>query len=270
MINLRWSVIAAAAAFIISLVLGISVRGQILIILIRAFCFAVVFFLLAVLIWRLINKYIPELLHIPSPDANSPMADIEPEGRVNITVGDGEDSIPPNAALPLEGKIDDVGNIADVMNRGPSSSVDSGPGPAESSAASPVSLGLSPEPLSISPAVFVPPQRPDQGMDQGLQSGYTQNRDNVSRVSSPSIQAPAGGFSGLGDTSGSIESLPDLDALAGSFLSPAAAGEDSVLAGQGSSLRPATGARSKKSREVGEDFNPKEVASAIQTIIKRD
>jgi hypothetical protein len=264
MLNLRWSAIAAAAAFIISLVLGFSVRGRIFIILIRALCFAVVFFLLAVLIWRLINKYIPELLHIPSPDDNSLMPGIEPEGRVNITVGDGEDSIPPNAALPPEGRVDDVGNIADVMNRGPSPPA--GLGPAESPAAPPALSAASPEPLPVSPAVSIP----DQGMDQGLQSGYTQNRDDVSRVSSPSIQTPAGGFSDLGDTSGGVESLPDLDALAGSFLSPAAAGEDSVLAGQASSLRPAGGARSKKGREVGEDFNPKEVASAIQTIIKRE
>jgi hypothetical protein len=266
MINLRWSAIAAAAAFIISLALGFSVRGQILIILIRALCFAVVFFLLAVLIWRLINKYIPELLHIPSPDDRSLMPGLEAENRVNIIVGDGEDSIPPNAALPPEGKADDVGNIADVMNRDSSSSADTGGGAVEPPPASPVFSGISPEPLPLSPALSTPVQ----GMDQGLQSAYTQDRGNVSGVPTPSIQTPAGGFSDLGDTSGGVESLPDLDALAGSFLSPAAAGEDSVLAGQGSSLRPAGGARSKKGREVGEDFNPKELASAIQTIIKRD
>jgi hypothetical protein len=28
--------------------------------------------------------------------------------------------------------------------------------------------------------------------------------------------------------------------------------------------------RSKKGKDVGEDFNPKELASAIQTILKRD
>ncbi|MDR2746602.1 MAG: hypothetical protein LBB77_04065 [Treponema sp.] len=259
MFNLRWSGIAAAAAFIISLVLGVSVRGQILIVLIRALCFAAAFFLLAVLIWRLINKYIPELLHIPSPDDSSLMPGLESGGRVNITVGDGEDLIPPNAALPLEGKADDVGDIADVVNRGP----------LPSAAPSPEAPPGSPE-SSGSPAIFAPVQSPVQGMDQGLQSGYTQDTNGVSRASSPSIQAPAGGFSDLGDTSGGIESLPDLDALAGSFLSPTAAGEDSASAGQGLSSRPAGGARSKKGREVGEDFNPKELASAIQTIIKKD
>ncbi|MDR3173087.1 MAG: hypothetical protein LBU19_02445 [Treponema sp.] len=269
MFNLRWSSIAAAAAFIISFTLGISVRGQILVILIRAFCFAVVFFLLAILIWRLINKYIPELLHIPSAGDEPLLEGLETGGRVNITVGDGEDSIPPNAALPSEEKNDVVGNISDVMNRGPSPSGDADLDPAFSPGFSeplPVSL----EPAPGSPVISGPVQSPVQGMDQGPQSGYTQNRNDVSRASSPTIQAPAGGFSDLGDISGGVESLPDLDALAGSFLSSAAAGEDSVAVGQGLSPRPAGGSRSKKGREVGEDFNPKEVASAIQTIIKRD
>jgi hypothetical protein len=260
--NLRWSGVAAAAAFIISLTLGISVRGQILIVLLRAFCFAVVFFLLTVLIWRLINKYIPDLLHISSAEDDSLALGFETGGRVNITVGDGEDSIPPNAALPPEEQTNEVGNIADVMNR-PPPSVDAGLSPAASPVFSAV-LPDSPAPVSGSPAGSAPVQ----GMDQDPQSGYTQNRSDVSRASSPVIQAPAGGFPDLGDTSGGVESLPDLDALAGSFLSPAAAGEDSVSAGQ--STRPTGGARSKKGREVGEDFNPKEVASAIQTIIKRD
>jgi hypothetical protein len=266
--NLRWSGIAAAAAFIISLTLGISVRGHILTVLIRALCFAALFFLLIILIRHLISKYIPELLHTSSTEEDPLIMGLETGGRVNITVGDGEDMIPPNAALPAEGKADDVENIADVINRGPSPSGDISPAAYPESPAFP---GDSPEPsLDDLPEISLPPQSPAQGMDQGPQSGYTQNKQDVSRTSSPSILAPAGGFSDFGDMSGGIESLPDLDALAGSFLSPTSAGEDSISTGQGLSSRPAGGARLKKGREVGEDFNPKEVASAIQTIIKRD
>jgi hypothetical protein len=279
-INLRWSIIAAMAAFAVSLVLGISVRGQILIILIRAFGFGVIFFSLAALIWRLINKYIPELLHLSSSEDPSLLTDLEPGKRVNITVEDGEDMIPPNVALPPEEKADDgVGNIAEVMSRGPSSVEDTGISPdspgisLDSPAISLGSPGISLDSPVISPdspAISAFAQTPAQGMDQNPQSGYTQNRNDPSGASPPPIQDRAGRFSGLGDVSGGIESLPDLDALAGSFLSPSAGGEDSVSAGQGLSPRPAGGARSKKGREVGEDFNPKEVASAIQTIIKRD
>jgi hypothetical protein len=266
MINLRWSAIAAVAAFLLSLALGISVRGQILIVLIRALGFGVLFFSLAVLVWRLINKYIPDLLQIPSSEDMSPMAGLEPGERVNITLEDGEDRIPPNAALPLEERADNtVGNITEMMNRRPLPAVDTGVSP-DSPGISSDSPGISPDSPAIS--AFVP--GPVQGMDQNPQSGYTQNRDDVSRASSSLIQAPAGGFSGVGDISGSIESLPDLDALAGSFLSPSSAGEDESASALAPSPRPAGGARSRKGRNVEEDFNPKELASAIQTILKRD
>jgi hypothetical protein len=252
MFNFRLSGIAAAAAFAISLTLGISVRGQLLIILLRAFGFGAAFFLLTALVWHLINKYIPELLRFSSPQEDmSPTTDLEAGSRVNITLGDGEDSIPSNAALPPEEAVNDgVGNIADAMNR-----------------------RIPEEAREIyresPPDSEAAPLQPVQGMDQSPQSGYTQNRDGVSTAPSPSIQAPAGGFSGLGDISGDAESLPDLDALAGSFLSPAAR-EDSIPAGQSSSPRSTGEAWSKKGKNVGEDFNPKELASAIQTILKRD
>jgi hypothetical protein len=254
MFNFRLSGIAAAAAFAVSLTLGISVRGQLLIILLRAFGFGAAFFLLTALVWHLINKYIPELLRLSSPQQDmSPMAGLESGSRVNITLGDGEDSIPPNAALPSEEAVNDgVGNIADAVNR----------------RIPEAAREISREPPREAPLVSeAAPLQP--GMDQSPQSGYTQNRDGVSTVPSPSIQAPAGGFSGLGDISGDVESLPDLDALAGSFLSPAA-GEDSTPAGQSSFPRSTGESRSKKGKDMGEDFNPKELASAIQTILKRD
>jgi hypothetical protein len=259
-INLRWSVIAAAAAFTVSLILGISIRARILIVLIRALAFGALFFFLAVLIWRLINKYIPDLLRAPSPDPDL-MPNLESGGRVNITLGD--EAIPRDAALPPEETADDaVGNIAEMVNRpAPERSPEPPPSPEAESPAftfeSPVFAGL-PGPASV------------QGMDQGSQSGYTGSGSDASRASSPSIRTPAGGFSGLEDTSGGLESLPDLDALAGNFLSSPAAGEDEPVSAPGSSPRPAGGGRSKKGGTVEEDFNPKELASAIQTILKRD
>jgi hypothetical protein len=203
---------------------------------------------------------------------------LEPGSRVNITLGD--EAIPRNAALPPDETADNsVGNIEEIMNRGPpAGSGDSSPDEDAQEAGLDFSAReISAAPIAsdsvASPGSFespIPAQTPAQGMDQGPQSGYTQNRGGVSRAS-PSIQAPAGGFSGLGDTSGDVESLPDLDALAGSFLSPAAAGEeDPGSAGLGLSPRPAGEARSRKGKNVGEDFNPKELASAIQTILKRD
>jgi hypothetical protein len=244
--NLRWSGIAAAAAFIISLTLGISVRAHILVVLLRALGFGAAFFVLTTLIWRLVNRYLPELLQNPSPQDDSLMPGLEAGSRVNITLGDGE--IPRDAAVPPEESSDEsVGNIADVARIGRS---------IRETARETV---LPPEPSPV----------PVQGMDQSPQSRYTQGGEGENPAAPVSV--PKGGFpgvSGLGDLSGGVESLPDLDALAGTFLSSGTAGGEEEVSTPGS-----TGAgeyRSKKGKEVGEDFNPKELASAIQTILKRD
>ncbi|MDR0997438.1 MAG: hypothetical protein LBL70_00085 [Treponema sp.] len=265
MFNLRWSGIAAVAAFIISLLLGIFVRAHILVVLLRAFSFALVFFFLMAVVWRLINHYLPELLHGAPARDSSFMSDFETGSRVNITLGDTE--IPRNAAVPPDESSDEsVGNIAEMARAGPSVPDDPGPRP---SAASPPSSPAPPQPFTAPPPGSVEVPAPVQAMDQSPQSHYTQERGGVSAA--PSVPAPGGGFSGassLGDVSGGVDSLPDLDALAGAFLSPGAAETE-----EADSKPLPSGAReyrSKKGKDVGEDFNPKELASAIQTILKRD
>jgi hypothetical protein len=273
-INLRWSVIAAAMAFVISLILGISVRGQVLIILLRALGFAVAFFFLSSLIWHLINRYIPDLLTGPPAQDPSVMLGLENGSRVNITVG--EDSIPPDVALPPERPADDaVGNITEMIggvysSQGSFVAAETA-APAAGPAVPPAPASAPSSPAAPAAGIPVPPvSASSQGMDQGPQSGYTQNGNVVSGASIPPLSAPARASSGvlkLGDTSGSVESLPDLDALAGTFLSPdAEGGEEGVSSPRSHS---SGGARSK-GKDMGEDFNPKELASAIQTILKRD
>jgi hypothetical protein len=260
--NLWWSGIAATAAFIVSLLLGIFVRAHILIVLLRAFSFALVFFFLMAVVWRLINHYLPELLYDSSARDASSVSDFETGSRVNITLGDTE--IPRNAAVPPEESSDEsVGNIAEMARAGPSVS---GPRP---SAVSPPSSPAPPRPFAAPSPGSDGASAPARAMDQSSQSHYTQERGGVSVA--PSVSAPSGGFSGvssLGDASGSVDSLPDLDALAGAFLSPGAAETEEVDSKPFSSG--AREYRSKKGKDVGEDFNPKELASAIQTILKRD
>ncbi|MDR0399683.1 MAG: hypothetical protein LBH51_01905 [Treponema sp.] len=272
MFNFRLSGIAAAAAFLISLALGISVRGHILIVVIRALGFGAAFFLLTLLIRHIIGKYIPDLLQVASSRDGPPNTSPDSGRQVDITLGDGEDLIPLNAALPPEESADDrVGNIADLTK--PAASRNSGGASSDSAAMpgspsgedSPAGDSLGEDSLEDS-ASF---QSALQGMDQGPQSSYTQNREGVSKDPIPSVQSPADGFWGLGDISDDAESLPDLDSLAGSFLPPQDE-EDPPSTGQGLSSQPVRTAHSKKGRNVEEDFNPKELASAIQTILKKD
>jgi hypothetical protein len=192
------------------------------------------------------------------------MMGLENGSRVNITVG--EDSIPPDVALPPEGPADDtVGNITEMA-----SGVYSAQGSPVSPPAAPAAGPAPAVPSSPAEPAPAPVSASSQGMDQSPQSGYTQNGTVVSGASIPSIPAPArvsSGVSKLGDTSGGVESLPDLDALAGTFLSPDAAGGEE---GASSPRSHSGGGTRSKGKDMGEDFNPKELASAIQTILKRD
>ncbi|MDR2374946.1 MAG: hypothetical protein LBD96_00750 [Treponema sp.] len=256
MFNIRWSGVAALAAFIISLTLGFLVRAHVLVILLRAFGFAAAFFFLAALVWRLVNRYLPELLQSPLPQDIPLMQGFENGSRVNITVGDGE--IPHDAAVPPEtASGESVGNIVDLMRAGPSVRENTGPLPAAPPAQ---------ETAAPSEFQFTAPAAAE-GMDQSPPARYTEEREGVSAAPNPVPTGGISGVSGLGDLSGGVESLPDLDALAGTFLSSGAAEEEAVS-------NPASSSggeyRSKKGKEVGEDFNPKELASAIQTILKRD
>jgi hypothetical protein len=79
---------------------------------------------------------------------------------------------------------------------------------------------------------------------------------------------PLQSFSGADSGSG-IETLPDLDAMAGAFMSSnEEEGEETALPSVfGAESRPRKPGKAK-SRE--DDYSPKEVASAIQTLLKRD
>jgi hypothetical protein len=77
------------------------------------------------------------------------------------------------------------------------------------------------------------------------------------------------GFSGDTD---SVDMLPDLDAMSGAFSAeavPAGSGVEGAAAALPSSSLSGLGGPSK-AQGLGEDFNVKEMASAIQTILKRE
>jgi hypothetical protein len=86
------------------------------------------------------------------------------------------------------------------------------------------------------------------GMDLGNQSGYTDNRDS--------------------EGTGSSGGMPDFDALSGSFSASSASEEDEPVVFESEPRRPlSTGGRN--SDAMG-DFNPKDLARAIQTVLKKE
>jgi hypothetical protein len=261
--NLKLGGIAAAAGFSLSLLIGVAFGGELGVSLLRAAFFGIIFFVLALMIWRFINRFLPELLALPGEE--SLMAGLETGTRVDIFVGDEE--LPVNAAIPPEDAFQgELGNVEDLLAKGPPVRPASAPLPGTAAPGAPggypvLDLGAK-EGYSESGAAGVPVEK-KQG--EAPAASVPAEKSGAVFVPAPPPQI----FSG-GDSGGSVESLPDLDAMAGAFMSSGEEGAEETAAsasifGVEPSL-PAAG----KTKGRKDDYNPKEVASAIQTILKRD
>mgnify|MGYP000960777688 CR=1 FL=1 len=103
----------------------------------------------------------------------------------------------------------------------------------------------------------------EKALDQNVEEGYTREEHGTARTesneeSSPSPALPVGVID-------DVDELPDLEGMSDAFVMPVQeTGEDS---------EPLTGApttTSSKSAGASASFDPKEMAMAIQTILKRD
>jgi hypothetical protein len=88
-----------------------------------------------------------------------------------------------------------------------------------------------------------------QGMDQKPQAGYTETENR-----------------GAVPLSDDAEVLPDLDSMAGSFMD----GVDEGFAGPAELPEPVRKASGNKSQKLEGDFDPKELAAGIRTVLKKD
>jgi len=120
MFNFKWGGIAAGAAFVLSLALGLFIGHAGLHALLRAAIFAALFFGLGTAAWTLINTFIPELLSSSGAGRGDIASNLFGTGtagsQVNITVDDDQDSL--SAALPegqeygaAGGELDDIGDL---------------------------------------------------------------------------------------------------------------------------------------------------------------
>ncbi|MDR1100626.1 MAG: hypothetical protein LBL28_09110 [Treponema sp.] len=112
MINIKWSAIAGGIGLVLSLLVGIISGAGFPMVLIRALVFGVVFFVLAGLVWLLINNCIPELLYSRNGDEGTGKT---PGSRVDISLGDEQESALPEM-YRTSGAGDEVDNITDMLN----------------------------------------------------------------------------------------------------------------------------------------------------------
>jgi len=262
-INFKWGIYAGIAALLLAFTISILLaHASFGIALLRGLIFAALFFVLGAGVWTLINTYIPELLFPETNDAainvfgTEPSSDLQGSGsqlygsRINITLGDtSEGSIGApgggaplgamNAALPdsNEGNPDDVGNISDLVSG------------------------------AINPAEDAKKQI---GLDGIGENSYTAFGEDVTPssndIAEPSPSGDSGGFTMNFDSFTMGGGTSSLDPFGDSFSLPAGSGG---TANREEALpeRKVTGNTPKA---LEGDFNPKDIALGIRTVLEND
>jgi hypothetical protein len=218
----------------LSLLVGLISGAGPSVVLFRALIFAVVFFALGAAIQFLVGNYVPELLEGGGDDLDmdEPIGNQTMGSRVNMTVGDDEAAVP--RMYRDEGEGNEVGNIGDLVGGG----IDQ-----NSKDAYTVREAVSHEAEAPEPRVAVNRQGPS---DSPLDDDFP-----------PVVE--------------SVDVLPDLDSMAGSFLS--SDGKEMPESVVDSAPAPVSAPKRSsggKSVNLGGDFNPKELAQAIRTKLNKD
>jgi len=275
--NFKWGIMAAIAAAVISIGLGLIAGVNILHVFLRGLIFAAVFFGLGFGLHFLINSFFPELLFIGEESSPQESFD-QPGARVNIIMDNtGEYAVPELYKTP--GDPNELGNIDDLIS------------------------GL------FRPRSAYDDQQPQEGnfqagIDRKREESY--NKGGLSfpdqedfgfqemdafetvQVEKPRIEKPVFTPS-FGDDTG-VGGLPDLEMFAMAFSSGGESRAPMVSTGGssagGSSVgstpvpveqddfepvqpKPPRYATGKPTPMKG-DFNPKELAKGISTVLSKD
>jgi len=258
-INVKWGIYAAVGALLLALVTSLIIgHANFSVSLLRALAFAALFFVLGTGAWTLINTFMPELLFPEDNDAAANIFGSETSGfqnqdsqtygsRINITLGDGAPlgtsplgAMPANAALPDgdEKDSDEVGNIADLVSG------------------------------AINPAEEAKQQR---GLDIGNENSYTDSGESVTPslndIAAPLPAEGGGGFSMNFDSFAMGGGLTGLDTFGDSFSLPADA--DGAAKEEAAAL-PERRVIENKPMALEGDFNPKDIAAGIRTVLETD
>ena len=262
--NFRWGFLAAAGSFIISVGLGLVFGVNASHIIIRAIIFSAVFFGAGFGLCFLVSNFFPELMLVQSQYDKPEKYDQNAGQHVNITLDTtGEYAVPELFKSP--DAPDELGNIEDLVS-----------------------------------GYFKP--RSEEGIDRIKEESYnqegsynrggdynnTENFPNIPEADSsyfqdiPSFEKPQAEKSAFnpsfGDDSDGLGGLPDLDAMAMAF-SPTGGHPPETFSGGGDpfGIAPDDNFEAESSPYVGNksqplkgDFNPKEIAEGIRTVLIKD
>jgi hypothetical protein len=235
--NFKVSGIAGGIALVLSLLLGLISGAGFLMVILRAFIFGALFFVLFCLIFWVLGQFVPEILTMTGDDLDEISG-----SKVNLTVGE-----------TIEGAFP-TGNFDEI------DSIDGKKAQTLSARAAAVS--------GAPPAASAP-----AAMDLEGQSGYNTERGDIADGTPEFL---AGNSGNAGDAAGAgvsgpanAEAIPDFDVLSGAFVNSSGGGEEESADFETppEPRRPLRGGG--KSSAMG-DFNPKELAMAIQTVLKKE
>jgi hypothetical protein len=242
LINIKLSGIAGAIAFVMSFLLGIISGGRISMVFLKALIFAVIFATLSGGIYVLISIYLPDLL---SPGDSEPPQDHR-GSQVDILLDDqGGEGLNSDYSLDGNENSAEFGKNQGILNENI-------------------------ETLS------------GDGLDQNRQDEYTIGGDAEIIAGTPE-QASSFTVDLAAKSADSVEELPDFDSMAAVFggssggipgtgaVKAAAPGESSGSLSETINAQFIGGPlKNKNTPELEEEFDVKEMASAIQTILKRE
>ena len=233
---------AAGSAFIVSLLVGFLSGAGFLSVFLRAVFFAAAFFGFVFGAYKVISLFLPELLGLP--DEESVGVETGLGSRVDVVVGDDDE------------RSEEAGDVLAGRRQPRKTADEEEPEEAEEIEAFMPESGLTPETAAVADAM---------GLDQGSEGRYTESRDTNgvpqslgSRGVEPALPR------GLIDD---VDVLPDLDSMSDSFVSPLVDEATERSSGESIASRPSSVSRSS---ETGGDFDSREMAAAIRTILKRD
>jgi len=260
MFNAKWGIIygglAFALAFITSLLLGHTSLSAALL---RGGGFAALFFCIGAGVWALVNIFIPELLATRDDDVDNVFSKKATGARVNITLDDSSSSAF-SAALPSAGvglaDNDEVGDFKDLLSRSASSRRDIDQKPAE---------GYTEQEEQGGQEEFTPvfDSSLDTSLDASLGGSIENSLDGVKVDGLGDFSMDFGAFVSE-DGKGGVDPLMDPF----SFMP---GDDDSDDAEETSApAAPQRSGSSGKTAELQGDFNPKDIAAGIRTVLEKD
>jgi hypothetical protein len=261
--SLKWGITAGIAAAIISIGLGVISGVTTGYILIRAVIFLIVFFALGIGVRVLINNYFPELLYFEDESSPSMTFD-QPGSQVNITLGGTGDYAVPEMYKD-SGDSQELGNIEELISG---------------------NFKVRPifEPTAVDTSQAHASEHDSEGID--LRSDHDYNIQGESLSAAPHEFASFQGtetpkpitfekpvFTPIfGGDSDDLETLPDLGSMATVFSTGFEADEATAMPHLGEEAESAGTQYNKgnKPQPLKGDFNPKELAQGLRTVLSKD